>query len=99
MSPLGEPIYTEPKFLMPGCMAYAYLLNGAPVGVLVLREGELSTLIYCDGEGRKHEDKIMGDTLEQHMDLAGHRMSKLIASFLGERHPLADRKAANERPI
>lgn len=99
LSPRGEPLYTEPRFLVPGNTAFAYLLNGYPVGVLVLREGELGALIYCDDEGLKHEDKIMADSFEQTMELAANRMSVLIARFLGERHPLADTMAANKRPI
>lgn len=99
MSPLGEVLYVEPRFLIPDAAAYAYTLSGRPVGVLVLRKGESSTLIYCDGEGRKHEEKIMADTFEQHMEMGASRMSVLIGSFLGERHPLADRAVANKRPI
>ena len=99
VSPLGEVLYIEPRFLVPDTAAYAYTLSGRTIGVLVLRRGDLSTLIYCDSEGRKHEEKIMADTFEQHMEMGANRMSVLIGSFLGERHPLADRAVANKRPI
>jgi len=92
-SPKGEPMYAEPKIHVAGWEAHAFLLKGAPVGVLVLRPGQ-NELRYCDREGIVHREPVHGGTYEALMMAGIKRMAELIATFLGERHPLADMPSA-----
>ncbi len=93
-SPKGEPMYTEPKIEVPGWEAHAFILRGAPVGVLVLRPGD-NQLRYCDREGIVHREPVHAVTHEALMMAGIKRMAELIGTFLGERHPLADQPSAN----
>lgn len=93
-SPRGEPMHEEPRVVLPGWQAVAFLLKGAPVGVLVIRPGNVE-LRYCDREGIIHREPVKGLDFDDIMEKGIARMVYLIGQFLGERHPLAAMPSAN----
>ncbi len=97
MSPRGEVMHEVSKIVLPGSRlkSFGFALHGTVIAVLVHAPGT-NTLIYCDREGRKHEEPIPGWGIDQVMHNAVQRVSKLVAVFLGQRHPLADAPSANE---
>lgn len=97
VSPRGEEMFRAPLIII-GQDAFAFTYKGAAVGVLILSSGENGILRYCDREGRVHEEHLMGDTNDQKMHMAMNRMSKAVAAFVGERHPLAQATSANRLP-
>ena len=98
VSPRGEEFYVEPGVLMPGWMAYAFMLKDKPVGVLLFRRGHETQLRYCDLEGRVRSESIRADSFEAQMMTAIARMAMLTKKFHGERNPLALAVAANRMP-
>jgi len=97
-SPQGEPMHVEPRIVLPGWQAAAFLLNGGPVGVLVIRPWG-SELRYYDDAGVVHKEPVIRADVETTMRIATNRICALIRHFLGERHPLADRPTANKVPV
>lgn len=93
-TPRGAEMHREPSFVIPGPRNAAFMLNGAPVGVVAFLYGGCR-LRYCDREGRMHEERIDGHNVDDLMHAAMQRMAILTREFLGERHPLADRASAN----
>lgn len=98
MGPRGHVMYQEPGLVMPGWHAFGFMLQGKPVGVLIVRPGQPVTLRYFDREGQIRDEKFPADSPEAGMVGAIARMSDLIKNYLGQRHPLADLAAANARP-
>lgn len=94
-SPLGEVLHREPSIEIAGPKNAAFMLGGAPVGVVEFRYGGCR-LRYCDREGRIHEETIDGLDVDALMVAAMQRMAILIREFLGERHPLAEQMSANK---
>jgi hypothetical protein len=95
VSPRGEEMYAEPRFIVPGQAAWAFVLNGRAVGVLVLRTGAAAKLRCCDGEGRVHDETLMAPSEDVAIGMAVQRMALVTAHFLGERHPLTRAATAN----
>lgn len=93
-TPRGEELHREPTLVIPGPRNAAFMLGGAPVGVIVFRYGE-ARIRYCDREGVIHEETIAGHDVDALMFAGMQRMAIVIREFLGERHPLADRASAN----
>lgn len=99
VSPRGEEFYVEPRVIMQGWHAYAFMLQDKPVGVLIFRRGTETRLRYCDLEGRVHTEAIRADSFEAQMMAAINRMSVLTKQFHGERNPLAKAVAANHLAV
>lgn len=98
VSPRGETFYVEPTVIIPRCAAYQFIVNGAPMAVMIFRGGIMPQLRYCDREGRVHSEDIAGGTFEQQMLVGIARMAELTKQFLGERHPLASQPSLNGAP-
>lgn len=98
VGPTGQEMYREPLIVAWGWRAVALMWKGSPIGVVVFRPGEPTSLRYCDHEGRVHEERIEPSGEEAEMKFAMLRMAEIVKHFLGERHPLAEAASANAVP-
>lgn len=96
--PAGHELYRHPRIVGWGQEAIGFMFDGAPVGVVIYRADSSGELRYCDREGRPHSEDIERGTFDQIRLAAMVRMGDLIKTFLGERHPLAERVSANRVP-
>ncbi len=97
-SPRGEPVYRQPKLVVPGHEAFIFTLKGRAIGVIVFSP-QGSDLRYFDREGIIHTEQMGVDGADAVMERAIQRMCELISKFLGERHPLAEAASANRMVV
>jgi hypothetical protein len=89
LTPRGETMYQHPRILLGTIKAFAFVVNGAAVGVLVFRQGEETALRYCDPAGVLHVERMKPGSMEAQATEGMLRMAELIKAYLGERHPHA----------